>query len=307
MAYLLVKKLKGRKYFYLATNVRLNGKWKRFQVYIGRVKPRGSEIKKYSVPLQQRVNSYLRATDPLFGLLSEKEMKELEELKVRYKKDFRKLPPEVKQKHEEDFLTKFTHDTNAIEGSTLTPAETSLILFEKVVPPGKTLREIKEVENHAEAFAFLTKYTHDVDKALICGVHRILAKDILPTDRLGFFRKVQVWIVGAPFVPPKPELVETEFKKLMNWYRKGKRRYHPVVVATYVHAGFETIHPFTDFNGRAGRLLLNFILMKNGYPAINIKNKDKLKYFVALESARRGDLKPFVNLIVRYIKERVSS
>lgn len=306
MAYLLAKKLKGRKYFYLATNVRLNGKWKRFQVYVGREKPQGSKIKKYSAALQQKVNSYLRATDPLLGLLSEKEMKELEELKARYKKDFRELPPEVKQKHEEDFLTKFTYDTNAIEGSTLTPAETSLILFEKVVPPGKTLREIKEVENHAEAFVFLTKYRRDVDKVLVCRVHRILTKDILPTDRSGVFRKVRVWIVGAPLMPPKPELIETEFKKLMNWYRRGKRRYHPVVVAAYMHAGFETIHPFTDFNGRTGRLLLNFILMKKGYPAIDIKNKDRMRYFAALENARRGDLNPFVNLIVRYIKERAS-
>ncbi len=307
MTYLLVKKLKGRKYFYLATNVRLNGKWKRFQVYIGREKPLRGEIKKYSAALQQKVNNYHRATDPLLSLLSEKEMKVLERLKVHYKKVFKGLPSEVKRKHEEDFLTKFTYDTNAIEGSTLTPAETSLILFEKVVPQGKTLREIKEVENHAEAFAFLTEYTRDVDKTLVCRIHRVLTKGILPTDRSGVFRKVQVWIVGAPFMPPKAELVETEFKKLMNWYRRGKRRYNPVVVAAYVHAGFETIHPFTDFNGRTGRLLLNFILMKNGYPAVDIKNKDRLEYFAALESARMGDLKPFVNLIVRYIKERASS
>jgi len=139
----------------------------------------------------------------------------------------------------------------------------------------------------------------------------------------------------------------------MNWYNKNKNRYHPVIVASYMHTAFEAIHPFIDVseiippneirgletpsttrrgvisehvknrpmrggvqnymppskravfngNGRVGRLLLNFILIKNKFPPINIKNQRKMAYYKALEKAQiEGDLKTFVDLIAYYIK-----
>ncbi len=93
----------------------------------------------------------------------------------------------------------------------------------------------------------------------------------------------------------------------MNWYKRNKKKYHPVILASYFHATFESIHPFTDFNGRTGRLLLNFILLKNGFPAIDMKNKDKLKYYEALYKAQKGNLKLLVSLVMKYLKEIISS
>jgi len=307
MVYHMEKTIKGRKYHYLVKNVRINNKWKKFTVYIGKGNLSKSTIKrlktKYSKILEEKVNSYLKSVDPLLSLLSEKEIEELESIKKMYKRTYKKMPVEVKNKFYEWFLTKFTYNTSAIEGSTITLRETSMILFDKITPPGKTLREIKEVENHKKAFDFILGYKGDITEGFVCKVHKILTTDILPKESCGKFRKVQVFIRGVDFKPPKPEFVKEEFKKLIKWYKKNKKRYHPVIVASYFHVAFECVHPFVDFNGRVGRLLLNFILIKNGFPAIDVKNKERMKYYEALQKGQKGNLKPFVSLIVKYLKE----
>lgn len=308
MVYHIEKTIKNKKYHYLVKNVRINNKWKKFTVYIGKGRLSKNDIKKlklkYSKVLEKKVENYVRLIDPLYSLLSEKEVEKLEDIKKKYMKIHREMPAEAKKKYYEWFLTKFTYNTSAIEGSTVTLRETSMILFDRITPPGKTLREIREIENHKRAFDFILNYKGDVNKNFVCRIHKILTTDILPEENSGVFRKARVFIRGVEdFIPPKPEQVEAEFKKLMNWYNKNKKKYHPVVLASYMHAAFEGIHPFTDFNGRTGRLLLNFILLKNGFPGIDIKNKDRMKYYKALQNVQKGDLKPFVNLVVRYLKE----
>ena len=95
-------------------------------------------------------------------------------------------------------------------------------------------------------------------------------------------------------------------KTLLTWYTKNKdqKGVHPLVVAAYFHVGFETVHPFVDGNGRIGRLLLNFILHKKGFPMVNIPNSGKHGYYMALERAQvHGELRPFIELLVRLMME----
>ena len=76
------------------------------------------------------------------------------------------------------------------------------------------------------------------------------------------------------------------------------------MLAAYFHVAFETIHPFVDGNGRTGRLLMNFILRKNGFPMINIPNRIKSRYYDALKKAQMGgDLRPFLNLLLGIFRE----
>lgn len=311
MSYHREKIIKGKKYHYLEKNVRINDKWKKFSVYIGKGELSKKQVqllkKKYLKILEEKVNRYLKLVDPLLRLLSDEQIKELEKIKQKYNKSYRKMPREAKEKYYEWFLTKFTYNTSAIEGSTVTLRETSMILFDRITPPGKTLREVREIENHKKAFDFILGYKGDITKNFVLKTHKILTADILSKETSGKFRKVQVFIRGVTFVPPKPQNVEKEFRKLMNWYKKSKKKYHPIIVASYFHTAFEGIHPFVDFNGRTGRLLLNFILMKNGFPAVDIKNKDKARYYDALEKAQKENLKSFVNLIVKYTKEIVGA
>lgn len=307
MTYLLSKTINKKIYYYLVKNVRVNGGWKKFTIYLGKGKISPQILhrlkSKYSKILESRVNDYLKSVDPLLSLITDKQAKELEKIRKLYKKAYQRLPSEVKEKYYEDFLTKFTYNTNAIEGSTVTLLETRLILIDRITPPGKTFLEVREVENHKRAFDFVLGYKGDLTKKFVLSVHRILTEGVLPKERSGVFRNVQVIIGGVDFLPPKPEAVEQEFRVLMNWYRKNKNRYHPATVASYFHAAFEAIHPFVDFNGRSGRLLLNFILLKKGFPLVNIKNRDRQRYYVALRAAQRGNLRPFVALVVKYLKE----
>jgi len=307
MPYVQEKTIKGKKYFYLVKTVRIAGAWKKFTVYMGKgdlCEKRLNELKrKCSKILDQKATTYLKSVDPLLGLLSKKQVTDLEKIKVAYKKSRRAMSAEVRRRWYEWFLTTFTYNTNAIEGSTVNLLETSMILFDKLTPPGKTMREVRETENHKRAFDYVTAYRGDLNKNLVCKVHRILSSGILRLAESGTFRKVQVFVRGAEVVPPKPEDVGKQFKELMLWYRGNKRKYHPVVTAAYLHTAFEGIHPFVDYNGRTGRLLLNFILTKHGFPPIAIAYRRRAEYYRSIQAAVNGDLNPFVQLIYKYLRE----
>ncbi|RLJ01861.1 MAG: hypothetical protein DRP10_03020, partial [Candidatus Aenigmatarchaeota archaeon] len=279
------------------------GKYKKIRVYLGKnlsKKKLKDEINKKGKIIEEKIN-LLKKQDPLFNLLNEKEIKEIEKIKKRFGKFLRNSV--ALKKFLEWFEVSFTYNTTAIEGSTLSLEEVSLILIDKLSPEGKSLKEIKEIENHKKAFEYILSYNGDINKKVICKLHRILTKDILPEKYSGKFRDVQVFIRGVEVIPPKPKDIENEFKELMKWYRKNKLKYNPIVVGAYFHAAFESIHPFIDFNGRVGRLILNFFLFKNKLPMINIKNEEKLKYYKALKEANKENLRYLVKLIIDKLKE----
>ena len=306
MSYILTKIRNKRKYYYLVKNIRVNNKWKKFTTYLGsdlNKKQLMEQNKKYSKILEQKSKEYLRRVDILLNLVSEKNLKFLELAKQKYKK-FSKQSIAAKERYYEWFITTFTYNSNAIEGSTITLDETSMILFDKITPPNRTLKEVREVENHKKAFDYMVNYNGDINKNFVLKLHKILTTDILGNEESGKFRKVQVYIRGEMQIPPKSELVPLEFNKLIKWYNKNKKKYNPVVVASYFHTAFEGIHPFVDFNGRTGRLLLNFILLKNRFSAIDIRNRNRMEYYKAIKYAiKESNLKPFVNLVIEYIKE----
>jgi Fic family protein len=299
---------KGEKYHYLSENIRIGkNKWKKIRIYLGKGGMSGARLNALISVNKKRlkagVNEARKLHDPLLSLLTGQEIEKLEKARKRHRKSKAKIGRSVWQKYYEWFVTEFTYDTNAIEGSSVTLQETGLILFDKIVPEGRTIREIREVENHRGAFDFMLNRREDITKRFILQLHKKLMHNIL-WKHAGRFRDIQVLIRGADFMPPPPESVEKEFKHLMKWYGSNKKKYHPVVVAAFFHSAFESVHPFRDGNGRTGRLLLNFILKKWGYPMIDIKNKDKMKYYSSLKAAEKsGDLKPLVELISKYITE----
>ncbi len=301
--YIEVKKRDKSKYYYLSKSLRINGKYKKIRVYLGKnldKKKIKDGINKKGKIIEEKTN-LLKKQDPLFNLLDENEIKEIEKIKKRFNK-FLKNSVALKN-FLEWFEVSFTYNTTAIEGSTLSLEEVSLILTDKLSPEGKSLKEIKEIENHKKAFEYILSYDGDINKKFICKLHRILTKDILPEKYSGKFRDVRVFIRGVEVIPPKPKDIENEFRELMRWYRKNKVRYNPIVVSTYFHAAFESIHPFVDFNGRVGRLILNFFLFKNRLPMVNIKNEEKLKYYKALKEADKENSRELVKLVMDELKE----
>ncbi len=301
-----VQERRGEKYHYLSENMRLGkSRWKKIRVYVGKgnlsKKKMESLTDKKKKELKKRIGEFKKSRDPLLSMLTQKEINELEMVKKRWKMWSDKADSSLWQNYYEWFVTQFTYDTNSIEGSSVTLQETGLILFDKVAPEGRTIKEIRETENHKEAFDFMLNYKDDITKILVLKLHKLLMHNIL-WKYSGNFRDVQVVIRGAKTVPPPPAHVEKQFKQLMRWYGSNKRKYHPIVIASYFHAAFEHVHPFRDGNGRVGRLLLNFILRKNGFPMIDVKKEDRFKYYKCLEESQtNNNLKPMVDLIANYL------
>jgi len=294
MVYTEVKEAKGKKYYYRARSVRRKGKVKKERVYLGKDLNKAKLIK-----AEAEADKKLLM---LNNLLTGEELKFLENIKKEYAKE----PKETRENRYESFCSLFAYDSTAIEGNTLTLQETAQLLFENITPR-KSLREINETLNHKKAFDFLLNYKEDIAKNFICELHKIIVQNTFKKDlepQIGCFRNVQVYIRGVSWLPPKPSEVPKEIKSLLSWYSKNKKKLHPLVVASYFHAAFETIHPFVDGNGRIGRLLMNFILHKNNYPMANIPNSKKYRYYKALQEAQiKGNLTPLVKLLLDLLKE----
>jgi Fic family protein len=301
-----VQKKGNARYYYLVENLRLKPRgWKKVRVYLGKnLKEHELEkIKRKKTPeILRKFDNIRKSVDPLLVLISRNELQKLENIRNSYKKRVKKMDKLQYQNYYENFLTQFTYDTNAIEGSTVTLQETAMILFDKIVPEGKSIREINEVQNHKDAFDYMISYKGEISKAFVLRLHKMLMHNIL-WKYAGKFRNVQIYVRGADFIPAKPQDVEKEFKRLMLWYRSNKKKYHPVVVAAYFHHVFESIHPFRDGNGRVGRLLLNFILRKNMFPMLDIKYKNRSEYYKALQHANNKNLRPFVEIIINCLME----
>ncbi len=198
-------------------------------------------------------------------------------------------------------MIEYTYDSNAIEGSTLTLNETRLVIEEGITIGKKPLSDVLGAKNHPDAIEFMEKLVYsseDITEEKILHLHEIILNGI-ELDA-GKYRTRGVIISGAMFTPPRSSEVPGLIHELINWLNKNIDEYSPIELAARFHHDFVKIHPFSEGNGRTARLLLNVILMKNGYPfLINITNKDRAKYLAALQEADLGNLEAFVNFIAR--------
>jgi Fic family protein len=307
MAYHEQKKIGKNKFHYVVKAVRIGNRIKKLRIYAGKGEKSKKEIeallRKYSPQLEKRSKELLSSLDPLLGLVTESEEETLRRIRGNNREKLGKMDKLAWKNYYEWFLAQFTYNTNAIEGSTLTLEDTSLILFENVVPRGKSPREINEVQNHKEAFDFTLSYKENLTRKFVLEVHKRLMHNIL-WKAAGRFRDVNVYIRGVDMLPPPHSRVEEEFKKLVLWHAKSRKKYNPVVATAYFHCVFESIHPFRDGNGRTGRLILNFMLRKEGFPMIDIKNREKQRYYSAIyEFQKNRNLRPFVEMVIDYLKD----
>ncbi|MBI2575195.1 Fic family protein, partial [Candidatus Woesearchaeota archaeon] len=175
---------------------------------------------------------------------------------------------------------------------------------DNVTPKGKTPREISEAINHKKAFDYMLKYKGEADKKFMCELQKILVTNTLRPgleSQIGKYRTLQVYIRGADFTPPKPSDVPKEMRRLLLWLTRNKDKIHPLIKAAYFHAGFEAIHPFVDGNGRTGRILINFLLNRNGYPMVSIPHSERIDYYISLEKAQKGSLRNFVQFLYKHL------
>lgn len=207
---------------------------------------------------------------------------------------------------EQAFEIEYTHNSTAIEGNTLSLIETKVLLEDGISIGGKALREIYEAVNHQKAFRYVKECIGQkmpLNEKIVKDIHALLMENIQVG---GVYRDIQVYISGAQHTPPFPSLMYRQIKDFyadLLW--KGKEL-NPIELAAWTHAEFVKIHPFTDGNGRTSRLIMNYQLMAEGFPAISIAKQDRLEYFKALDVyAVEGNLQPFADLVAELMERQL--
>ncbi|MDD5040925.1 MAG: Fic family protein [Candidatus Peribacteraceae bacterium] len=189
----------------------------------------------------------------------------------------------------DQFILTLTYTSNSIEGSTLTEAETAIVLFHNAALPDKTLAEQLEAKNHQTALLHLFQHLSQekpVNEDLLLKMHGMLMNGLRPDA--GSYRHHGVRIVGADLPTANalkvPLLMEELAKEFM---MRGKGI---IAHAAAIHARFEQIHPFSDGNGRIGRLLLHAMLLRENLPPAVIRPERKRLYYTFLNTAqKKGD------------------
>lgn len=204
------------------------------------------------------------------------------------------------------FTQDFVYNTNAIEGSTILRDEVPKILKKS------NLTDFEEIETKgvANAVSFIRKTKEDLSLDLIKKLHKLCFDG--SKSFAGKFRKVEVVIRDAKGIIVHQGIDSNILFEALNdfikWFDKNKTQFKPLVLAAIVHNQFEHIHPFRDGNGRVGRLLLNFILIKYNYPPINILLEDRSKYYKTLqEYSKFHNLKPTIEFLVDQYNKTLST
>ena len=236
-----------------------------------------------------------KTKESLIPIIEEK----LEELNKR-----RPLTEGELERLNEEFLTEYTYNSNAIEGNTLTLRETDMVLRGLTIDQ-KSLKEHLEVIGHKEAFDFVTEIVKEkceINERVIKQIHYLVLAD--KKDDRGVYRRVPVRIMGAAHETAQPYLIVTKMEELLRNYLASEE--HIVTKLARFHIEFEGIHPFIDGNGRTGRLLVNLELMKAGYPPIDIKFTDRIAYYNAFDEYHvKHNSKAMESLFAKYINERL--
>ncbi|KMK51272.1 cell division protein Fic [[Actinobacillus] muris] len=215
------------------------------------------------------------------------------------------------QKLEEHFYLKYNQQSNAIEGNSLTLIETKVLLENGITAKGKPFKDHLDIINHRNAIYYLKdliKENNPLSEKQIKEFNYLLLKGTDYEYSAGKYRNVPVMIGGSEHIPPQPYLVQTEMDNLLiNYHQSTSALPHSdefldIKCIARLHADFVHIHPFTDGNGRTGRLLMNLELIKRGYPLAIISDSDRIEYYQALSQADKRNYEEIECFLLETIK-----
>jgi Fic family protein len=307
MVYIYKKTIGEKIYYYLRASLRKNNK-----TITKDIKYLGSDVSslkdnlknipaKYSDQIRKtyktinkfvEANHYLEKTKALKLkkdiFLSKEDLENIEACKLHWNLHFKKEDNLTKEETMKNFIIEFAFNTASIEGNTITLKQAQNLLQDNLTPKNKTLREIYDLQNTEKVFNKLYENTKpELSHELICQIHDELLENI---DSRKGYRIADVRVFKANFKSTPAPYVKADMELLLKWHSKNKETMHPFVLATIFHHKFEKIHPFMDGNGRTGRIILNYILLKNNHPPLIIKRKNRTQYLENLRKADESDL-----------------
>ena len=212
---------------------------------------------------------------------------EIEACKMHFNEIFKKKDELTRKEILKKFTIEFAFNTTSIEGNTITLQEARNLLQDNLTPKNKTLREIYDLQNTEKVFFRIFELGEEITNEFIIRVHSELMENI---DARKGYRTQDIHVMRANFKATPFPYIKTDMDLLLKWYNEKKKRLHPLVLALIFHHKFEKIHPFMDGNGRTGRMLLNYILIKNNYPPIVIHKKTRADYLNSLKSSDKSTL-----------------
>ncbi len=236
--------------------------------------------------------------------------------------ELRPLSNEAEDKLWEKLRLEWNYNSNHIEGNTLTYSETKLLLLFEKTTGDHEKREYDEMQAHDVAIHLIRDWAYDKERGLteadIKNLNKIILvkpywKEALTYDGQQTRRQIKVGDYkeypnsvklksGQMFHYASPEETPRLMQELIDWYRiRITEIKDPIYLAAELHYKLIRIHPFDDGNGRIARLLVNYILMKNGYTPIIIKSADKENYITALQKADAGDEAAFPNYMAEQL------
>ena len=212
----------------------------------------------------------------------------------------RPLPADVTEELSHRYEVALTHHSTAIEGNTLTQSETQIVIEKGITIGGKSLIEHLEVIGHKEALDFVLELAQDatpIGEREIREIHSFVMKGQANGDS-GRYRTLNVKAAGTNYVYSSHLKLQELMEEFVGWLGNPSDP-HPVDFATEAHLRFVTIHPFRDGNGRVGRLILNLLLLRHGYPIAVLDVAQRAEYIAALESAQSGGSRSALDNLVR--------
>jgi Fic family protein len=192
---------------------------------------------------------------------------------------------------QKDTRIRNAHSSTAIEGNPLTLEQVRAVEEGREIP-GTAQRPRREIANYFAGLRFVEKNAHRraVTHAEILKLHRIIAGEVMDQGRGGEYRTIRVRV--GDYVAPRPEQVHPMISDLLRWWNGNAPKISPILSAGIVHHRFETIHPFADGNGRAGRMLSLWELYRRGFDTHHIFSvdeffwEDRPRYYAALAKVR---------------------
>ena len=317
MAYIYRKIVGGKSYYYLRISKRINGKVVAKDIaYLG---SKISEIqnkldtlpKKYQTDIRKgyrniknfiESNHYLSKVSKLKkdNYLNDELHQKVEAAKLHFQDSFLKNHYQTIKETYENFLIEFAYNTTSIEGNTITLKEAAKLLLEDLTPKERTPREIFDLQNTRKVFFNLVEEKPKFNEELIIKTHDLLLENI---DVRKGYRNYEIRVFKSRFKASEAKYVPTDMKILLKWYKNYQKKLHPLVLASLFHQKFEKIHPFSDGNGRTGRMIMNYILFTHNYPFVIIQKENRSQYLDALSKADKADIN---NIDPTYFKKLVN-